>query len=158
MSRKPTPKQKLAAEKILENAGKPNPKPVGEVLKEVGYSDAIAKNPQDVTNSQGFLAVLDKAGVTEDRISQVMHEGLNATKTTAMGTDPDYAVRHKYMESALKARGLVNTGDGNTINQYNLAVKEMNINPNAPKAKEVAQEVLDVMMAKYAMPLDEESE
>lgn len=56
----PTPKQKNAAKRLIENGGKRKPDPVGKVLRDAGYSDAISKNPHKVTRSKGFRALLDK--------------------------------------------------------------------------------------------------
>lgn len=41
---------------------------------------------------------------------------------------------------------------------YDRAIRTTNINPNAPKAKQVANEVLEIMMKKYAMPPTDEED
>lgn len=149
-----TPKQRLAAEKYLENLRAENPKLLSEVLKEAGYSDTMSTTPSQVTNSKGFLQVLEEAGVTDNKLSQVMAEGLAATKAVVMGikseesfvdVQPDYAIRHKYLETALKTKGLVNKDDpgGNT---YNTFIQQNNLNPNAPEAKTLVDNTLEMLM------------
>lgn len=54
---------------------------------------------------------LDKAGITEERIAQKINEGLEAKRTVGFGDDnvieaPDYQVQHKYLETAIKLKGL----------------------------------------------------
>ena len=55
-----TARQKKAVEKLVENGGNDQPRPMGEILKEVGYSDAVAKNPQKLTESKGFKDLIDQ--------------------------------------------------------------------------------------------------
>lgn len=121
-----TEKQKLAALKISENLRKEKPQPTGEILKEVGYSKSVAESPSIVTRSKGFQDLLEEAGVTDEKLAEVMNEGLSATKAVVMGTkseesfvdiQPDYAIRHKYLETSLKVKGLqqTDTGGGNTF-------------------------------------------
>lgn len=53
-----TTRQKRAAKKISENIGSENPKPVGEILREVGYSESISESPALVTESKGFKELM----------------------------------------------------------------------------------------------------
>jgi len=60
--------------------------------------------------SKGFSTILDRAGVTDSLLADVMKEGLGATKVQTSPTEPDrnvedYGVRHKYLETALKVKG-----------------------------------------------------
>ena len=49
-----TTKQKIAAKKISENIRIQGPKkPIGEILKESGYSEGVSKSPQRVTETKG---------------------------------------------------------------------------------------------------------
>lgn len=50
-----TIKQRLVAEKLVENGGN-----VSKAMREVGYSEAMIKNPQKVTNSKGFKDELEQ--------------------------------------------------------------------------------------------------
>lgn len=49
----PTLRQKAAFEKILEN-----PRPIGTVMREVGYSENTIVDPQNLTKSKGWLELV----------------------------------------------------------------------------------------------------
>jgi len=142
-NRQPTARQKKAAQKILENTRSDKPKPVGELLVEAGYAPSTATVPSDITQSKGFIQVLEEAGVTDIKLAKVAKEGLSATK----GGEPDYAVRHKYLETGVKLKGHMNaeSGSGDT---YNTFIGQNTINPNAPTAKEIVESTLDNLMKK----------
>ena len=53
--------------------------------------------------------------IPDELLVKVHLEGLNATKTTDKEVEPDYAVRHKYLDTALKLKGVYET-DENNIN------------------------------------------
>lgn len=105
-----TIKQRIAAKELVENGGS-----VASALRKAGYSEAIVKNPQKVTQSLGFTEVLETMGISEARLAQVLKEGLSATKLVATGKDgvddsflniqPDFAVRHRYLETGLRLLG-----------------------------------------------------
>ncbi len=114
-----TEKQKKALAKVLENGGN-----VSKAMKESGYSDAMAKNPQKLTQSQAFQQYMQKAGVTDERLVSVIKEGLEANKVIVMGKDssesfvdiqPDHPTRHKFLETSLKIKGIGRDGEGNHI-------------------------------------------
>ena len=97
-----TDKQKLAALKISENLRKEKPQPKGKILKEVGYSKSVSESPSIVTKSKGFQELLEEAGVTDEKLAQVLNDGLDATVPVVMGTkseesfvdiQPDYKTR-----------------------------------------------------------------
>lgn len=62
---------------------------------------------------QRRLEALDRANVTDDRLAKVLDEGLSAVKETEELVDgmvvktevPDLAVREKYLDKGMKARG-----------------------------------------------------
>lgn len=126
-----TQRQIKAVAKISENLRKDKPEPIGKILKDVGYSDSVSESPTFVTRSQGFIELLEKAGVTDDKLAKVLDEGLNASKAVVMGKEssesfvdiqPDYAIRHKYLETGLRLKGHGNKEDiakGNTFIQIN---------------------------------------
>lgn len=58
-----TQKQKKAVDKLVENGGN-----VSRAMKDAGYSDATAKTPQKLTESKGFMELLDEYGLTEHLI------------------------------------------------------------------------------------------
>lgn len=93
-----------------------------------GYSKAIAKNASIKLEKGGIKEALetlmDKKGLTDDYLLEKTKDGLdNAVKIH--GTDdnfveiPDYAVKHKYLETALKLKGHLKSKEepkGNTFN------------------------------------------
>ncbi len=108
----PSLKQKLVVRELMENKGKS----VSQAMKDVGYPDTTAKNPQQITNSKGFQELLDEY-LPEIKLAQVHKEGLEANRTISAisgskangGTVdfvdvPDYPTRHKYLETAYKLR------------------------------------------------------
>lgn len=114
-----TEKQKKAIAKVLENGGN-----VSKAMKESDYSDAMAKNPQKLTQSKAFQQYMQKAGVTDERLVSVIKEGLEANKVIVMGKDssesfvdiqPDHPTRHKFLETALKIKGIGRDSEGNNI-------------------------------------------
>lgn len=134
-----TIKQKQAAELILENPGKS----VSAAMREVGYSENTAKNPSDLTQSKSFREIMEKAGVTDEKISRVLDEGLQATSKEG---DPDYSVRHKYLETAVKLKGHLRAQDDTSGDTYNTYIQQNNINPNTPEAKDMVDRTLDMLM------------
>lgn len=105
-----TSKQQKALAKIVENGGN-----VSKAMRDVGYSVNTAKTPQKLTESKAFIEYMEKAGVTDEKLTTVIKEGLDARKAVVMGKDsqesfvdvqPDYAVRHKYLETALRVKGI----------------------------------------------------
>lgn len=57
---KPTLKQKKLLQGMVENVGKKGTtKSVGKLMKEAGYTDAMAKNPHKVTQTKTFQQLLD---------------------------------------------------------------------------------------------------
>lgn len=106
----PTPKQLKAAELLSENIRKPKPDPIGKVIRKAGYSEEVSKKPKLVTQSLGFKQVLEKAGITDDKLAKVMDEGLSAMKVVTSHTEPDkefpdHPTRHKFLETAVKLKG-----------------------------------------------------
>lgn len=98
---------------MVENGGN-----ASKALREAGYSESIATNPQKVTNSDSFQRLMDKY-LPEKKLLKVAQEGLGAHKyvQAIVGRDedgkleyelvpkPDHAIRHSYLETGLKLRG-----------------------------------------------------
>ena len=70
--------QKKAAEKVLEVIGSASKQTKGEILREVGYSDAISLNPKLVLESEGFKQELAVYGLTEEFITSALVEDIKA--------------------------------------------------------------------------------
>lgn len=82
MPRGPSINAKRAAQILIKEikTGKDGKVVLAKILKEVGYSDEIANNPQKVTTQKTFIETLEEAGLTDDRISQVHDELLKASR------------------------------------------------------------------------------
>ena len=107
-----TLKQKKVFEKIIENHGN-----ISKSMREVGYTDATAKNPSNLTKSDAWAELMEKY-IPDDKLQKVLDEGLEANRViSAMNTGkqadgatadfidvPDHAVRHKFLETALKLK------------------------------------------------------
>lgn len=113
----PTPRQKKAAQLLVENGSSATPKPIGQIMKEAGYSNAIATAPSKVTRSEGFLAVLEAAGVTDDKLAIVLTDGLEAS---------DLNTRHKYLETGLRLKGHGKSEGGMSVTFNNVAQAQRN--------------------------------
>ena len=100
----PTIKQKKALSNLVENGGN-----VSKAMRDAHYSVETAKTPSKLTESKGFQELLEKQ-LSNKLLTRVHKEGLKATKVTRIGKntheDPDYATRHKYLETAYKIKGL----------------------------------------------------
>lgn len=75
--RVPTPKQRKGALAVIENAQLDKPKPLGEVLENVGYG-SIAENPSRIIEAQGFKQALAELGLTENLITTSLVEDIKA--------------------------------------------------------------------------------
>lgn len=105
-----TLKQKLAVKEIIVNHSKPK-----EAMKKAGYAQGSIDNPTaNLTQTKGFKELLAQMGVTDEKLAQVLNEGLEANKTVVMGKDsnesfvdiqPDHPTRHKFLETGLRLRG-----------------------------------------------------
>ncbi len=105
MPRKPTRKQKAAATIIMANPGIST----AEAMRQAGYSNAMVRNPQDLLKSRTFAELLEEY-LPDERLAEVHAAGLDAVKITRdkfgdKYEDPDYYVRHSYLETAYKIKG-----------------------------------------------------
>ncbi len=90
-------------------------KPMSAALQDAGFSETTAKKQQKriIGNSRFQAAIqkaFEKAGISDNKLIQVMKEGLQATKVISTMTKdfikvPDHATRHKYLDTAYKLRG-----------------------------------------------------
>jgi len=72
-----TPKQQAAAKAVIENLHSDKPKPVGEVLENVGYGQ-ISQSPSRILESKGFLEAVNELGLTEELITTSLVEDIKA--------------------------------------------------------------------------------
>lgn len=76
--------QKRAVDKLVENSRNPT-KTKGEVLLEVGYSEATAIKPTQVTKSKGFQEELKKYGLTEGLITRALVNDIKSKPKKRLG-------------------------------------------------------------------------
>lgn len=147
-----TVKQRRAAEAYIANGGNG-----AKALRDANYDESTVINSHKVTKSKGFIEVLEEAGITDVKLSKVMDEGLGATRAVVMGTksdesfvdiQPDYAVRHKYLETAIKVKGHISSEKDYGATTYNTFIQNNHLNPNTPEAKELVDATLEMLMSK----------
>lgn len=95
-----------------------------DVARSIGAENLTKPHIQKVVRN-----LIDE--IPDDLIKKVHLEGLNATYKSGRDTLPDYATRHKYLDTTYKLRG-----------DY-AAEKHINLNVNVsdnPKAQELAQQ------------------
>ena len=72
-----TQKQKKALKLLFENIGMP----IGEAMRQAGYSEASSLNPGlCFTQSEGVKKVFKEMGIDEHSIGEVIKDGFTATK------------------------------------------------------------------------------
>lgn len=142
-----TPKQQKAAELLVENSISDKPQPVGAILLQAGYAKGTAIKPTQVTRSDGFIAIMESLGLDDNKLAEVLRDGLEAQtyiktervegigksrlKTEDVVSKPDHAIRHRYLETGLRLKGLGKASGDININfnnhvaeqrkQYNIA-------------------------------------
>lgn len=149
MARRPTPLQRRAFKAIMANDLLPTPKPLGTVLREAGYSKSISTTPGEVMKGKGLKALMDRAGISEEYLTEKLRDGLEATKRYGKDgdiVDKDYAIRHKYLETSLKLRGVQVENAQSNAPIYNTQINQTNIDPNSPEAKKIIENTLDILM------------
>lgn len=80
-----------------------------------GYAESTACNPTQNIDSQGLVKeamekVMERKGLTDDYLIDKTKEGLEKANKIHGTNDnfvevPDYQVRHRYLETALKMKG-----------------------------------------------------
>lgn len=101
-------KTKRRYKSIAKDIIKHPEKSVGEIMKDHGYAPATSNHPGLITNKPAFIEILEQAGITDERLTEVANEGLNAQKPVVVDKEivdyPDHGVRHKYLETLLKVK------------------------------------------------------
>ena len=110
---------------IVENGGN-----VSRAMLDAGYSPATAKTPQKLTESKSWEQLLEEY-LPDDVLTQKIQEGIDASREIIIGDNkldvPEYAIRHKYVETALKLKnkfpdvGIKHKGDKNNPLQFELS-------------------------------------
>lgn len=121
-----TMRQELAFAKLAETGGN-----VGAAMRAAGYSKASSNTPAKLLKSKGFEALMKKH-LPDSLLAKVHNEGLKATKYESQLTGkgeseivevPDYAVRHKYLDTAYKIKSKYvakddDPSDGSVTNNF----------------------------------------
>lgn len=92
-----TIKQEQAFDNVVENGGN-----VSKAMRDAGYSESTAKTPQKLTESKGWVELINEK-LPDSLLAEKHLEGLNAIKDGEI----DYAVRHRYLDTAYKIKGKV---------------------------------------------------
>lgn len=78
-------------------------------MVKAGYSKTTASTTGKLTNTKGWNALLQKH-IPDSKLAKVLDEGLEASDVVVdkdgltIAENPDFAVRHKYLETALKLK------------------------------------------------------
>ncbi len=96
-----TRKQKLAAQKILENPSRP----ISVIMKEVGYSPNTAVNPKDLTESKGWKQLMEEI-LPDERLLKAHADALEANKWNDFTgeREPDHTTRLKAVDLGYKVK------------------------------------------------------
>lgn len=145
-----TSRQRKAIEILVENGGKS----VSKAMREAGYSPATAKNPDKLTESKAWKELLDE-NITDELIIEKLKEGLDANRVISAITGkqasgatadfievPDHAVRHRFVETSMKAKGILVerqelTGkDGKELPPIQVIIEDYGVKNNPPTKTE----------------------
>jgi hypothetical protein len=95
-------KQKRAFANLVENGGN-----VSKAMIDAGYSEATAKTPQKLTESDAFKELVARE-LPDDLLLKVHKEGLDAMQYRGQDAEiqvADYQTRHKYLVTGYEIRG-----------------------------------------------------
>ena len=73
--KKPTSRQRAVVEALVAKGGS-----VSSAMRKAGYSQAMVKNPHKLTQSKGFLELLDEAGLTEEFLNNALYDDIRTKK------------------------------------------------------------------------------
>jgi len=96
-------KHKKVFKKVLKGA------PISQAMREEGYALSTSRSTGHLTKTKGWKELKEKY-LPDNDLLKVHKEGLKATKIITSPTEPDkeypdYAVRHKYLETGYKVKG-----------------------------------------------------
>jgi 2-hydroxychromene-2-carboxylate isomerase len=98
---KPRLSQRIVAEKMLANGGK-----ASKAIREAGYSEAMARNPQKITKSKGFRQIANEIGLTDDYVLDCLKEDIQMKPQNRLGE----------LTLVSKIKGMLTEASGNTTN------------------------------------------
>ena len=104
----PTIKQKVAYKEVVKGST------ITKAMRTAGYSKETSKRTNKLVNTKGFQELIEKY-LSDSKLAKVHADGLKATKPIIIKNKredtEDYAVRHKYLETAYKLKGLLTQQD-----------------------------------------------
>jgi hypothetical protein len=115
---KPTKRQKLAFDNLVELGSTKK-----EALVKAGYSEKTAVAPTKVTESRGFITLMEEAGLTDEFLNNCLYEDIEAKPKN----------RKAEIELAYKLKGHLKDKDENSnrpviINIPSIIAETFNIN------------------------------
>lgn len=123
-------KTRIKYKKLIKEIMEKPEQSMKESLEAVGYSSGTALNPHQITQRPSFIALMDENGLTDNFLQDKLKEGFEATKLVLHGKDVlepiDYMARHKYLETALKAKHHLqpDTQYNTQVNDYKVIIEE----------------------------------
>lgn len=118
-----TLKQKLAFKEVGVNGGI-----ISKAMVKAGYASSTSKRTDKLTQRKGWKELVDKF-ISDEKLAKVHSEGLEAVTyyteglgkgETVLVEKPDFAVRHRYLDTGYKIRGRLNpeVERATTVNNY----------------------------------------
>lgn len=109
-----TTKQATAIKEIVDTRGNAT-----AAMRKAGYAEKTIKNPKNLTESKAFKEVMEAQGISDERLANILSEGLDATTKKPHLVDrddkgrpiyeyvkeDDFLTRHKYLETSLRLKG-----------------------------------------------------
>jgi len=132
MITKPKPRIKEVFKKTLENGGN-----VSKAMRDLKYKETTINNPKNVTETKSWETLL--GDVSDEKLLRVLDEGLEATQVKTSLTEPDrtlpdFAVRHRYLETGFKLKGrLIEKKDINLKGSNVIVLPEQELNERREK-------------------------
>lgn len=123
-------KRQMEAARILTHTtlGKQSQK---EALLAVGYSEAVASNPQHVWSTKGVQEALTILGLRPDTLVGVAADALDAKQTATYRGEviesdlPDHKIRLEAMEKIAKISGLIKDQPSVNVNDIKIQMDGM---------------------------------
>ena len=97
----PTNKQKEAVKILSENIGKP----IGEAMREAGYSKSTSETPQRLTESKGFQQLMDEY-LPDELLAEKHKELLTAPKKVRHYIKGDLESEYEELDTQAVSKGL----------------------------------------------------
>ena len=100
--------------------------PIGQAMREAGYSESTSKTPERLTESKGWAELMEKY-LPDPDVLEVHKQGLKANKIITSHTEPDYeypdhAIRMKAVEMAYRVKNKLQ-GQVQILNQGEMDIQ-----------------------------------